>query len=192
MSNFPNGDEEISLLKFISKYQYLDTKDTQYFFSTQKYYKKRISNLVAKKYLKRTNSHHLILDKLGVEFAELFNFEYNKLKSIENLIENSGYEVVYDTITSPQTQVLIKDFHYDFVPVEDDTVTAIGVETSVKLFETLDETYFALKLPLFVTGIVHVTTSPGVYNCAFKVAVVELVDATTVAVGISVPAVVVA
>ena len=79
MSNFPNGDEEISLLKFISKYQYLDTKDSQYFFSTQKYYKKRISNLVAKKYLKRTNSHHLILDKLGIEFAELFNFEYNKL-----------------------------------------------------------------------------------------------------------------
>ena len=79
MSNFPNGKEEIDLLKFISKYQYLDTKDTPYFFSTQKYYKKRISNLVAKKYLKRTNSHQLILDKIGVEFAELFKFEYNKL-----------------------------------------------------------------------------------------------------------------
>lgn len=79
MSNFPNGQEEIALLEFISKYQYLDTKDTQYFFNTQKYYKKRISNLVTKKYLKRTNSHQLILDKLGVEFAELFKFEYNKL-----------------------------------------------------------------------------------------------------------------
>lgn len=79
MSNFPNGPEEISLLEFISKYQYLDVKDTKYFFSTQKYYKKRISNLVSKRYLKRTKSHHLVLDELGIEFAGLFKFEYNKL-----------------------------------------------------------------------------------------------------------------
>ena len=79
MSNFPNGPEEISLLEFISKYQYLDVKDSKYFFNTQKYYKKRISNLVAKRYLKRTKSHHLVLDELGIEFAGLFNFKYNKL-----------------------------------------------------------------------------------------------------------------
>ena len=79
MNNFPNGDEEISLIEFISKYQYLDVKDTKYFFSSQKYYKKRISNLVAKKYLKKANLHYLILDKLGIEFAGLFNFKYNKL-----------------------------------------------------------------------------------------------------------------
>ena len=79
MGNFPNGSEEISLLKFIAQYQYLDVKDTKYFFSTQKYYKKRISNLVAKGYLKRTKSHQLVLDYLGIEFSELLNFEYNKL-----------------------------------------------------------------------------------------------------------------
>lgn len=79
MSNFPNGPEEISLLEFISKYQYLDVKDAKYFFNTQKYYKKRISNLVDKRYLKRTKSHHLVLDELGIEFAGLFKFEYNKL-----------------------------------------------------------------------------------------------------------------
>lgn len=79
MSNFPNGPEEISLLEFISKYQYLDVKNAKYFFNTQKYYKKRISNLVAKRYLKRTKSHHLVLDELGIEFAGLFKFEYNKL-----------------------------------------------------------------------------------------------------------------
>ena len=79
MSNFPNGPEEISLLEFISKYQYLDVKDAKYFFNTQKYYKKRISNLVAKRYLKRTKSHPLVLDELGIEFAGLFKFEYNKL-----------------------------------------------------------------------------------------------------------------
>ncbi len=78
MNNFPNGPEEISLLEFISKYQYLKSTDTKYFFSTQKYYKKRISNLVSKKYLRRIKSN-LVLDELGIEFAELFNFEYNKL-----------------------------------------------------------------------------------------------------------------
>lgn len=78
MNNFPNGPEEISLLEFISKYQYLNSKDTKYFFSTQKYYKKRISNLVSKKYLRRIKSN-LVLDELGIEFAELFNFEYSKL-----------------------------------------------------------------------------------------------------------------
>ena len=79
LNNFPSSDEEINLLKFISMYQYLDIKDTHYFFSTQKYYKKRISNLIAKKYLKKFNFHYLILDKLGIEFASLFNFQYNKL-----------------------------------------------------------------------------------------------------------------
>ena len=79
MNSLPNGDEEINLLKFISMYQYLDTKDIPYFFSTQKYYKKRISNLVAKRYLKKVNSHYLVLDKIGIEFASLFNFQYNKL-----------------------------------------------------------------------------------------------------------------
>ena len=79
MSNFPNGPEEISLLEFISKYQYLDVKDAKYCFNTQKKKKKRISNLVAKRYLKRTKSHHLVLDELGIEFAGLFKFEYNKL-----------------------------------------------------------------------------------------------------------------
>ncbi len=78
MSNFPNGYEEISLIKFISKYQYLNSKDTKYFFSTQKYYKKRISNLISKKYIKRIKSN-LVLTELGIEFAELLGFEYNKL-----------------------------------------------------------------------------------------------------------------
>ena len=79
MNYFPNGNEEIALIKFIARYQYLKASDAKYFFNTQKYYKKRISNLVAKRYLKRTKSHHLVLDELGIEFAGLFKFEYNKL-----------------------------------------------------------------------------------------------------------------
>lgn len=78
MNYFPNGDEEIDLLKFISKYQYLNTNDAKYFFSSKKYYKQRISNLVNKKFLKRIKLN-LVLDKLGIEYAQTFNFEYNRL-----------------------------------------------------------------------------------------------------------------
>ena len=77
MNYFPNGNEEISLIKFIAKYQYLNVNDVKYFFNTQKYYRKRITSLVKKKYLRRTKQT-LILDELGIEYAKLFNFEYNK------------------------------------------------------------------------------------------------------------------
>ena len=78
MNYFPNGDEEISLIKFIAKYQYLDINDAKYFFSTQKYYKKRITGLVKKKYLRRIKAT-LVLDELGIEYIKLFNLEYTPL-----------------------------------------------------------------------------------------------------------------
>ena len=78
MNYFTNNDEEISLIKFISKYQYLSVNDVKYFFDTQKYYKKRITNLVRKKYLRRTKST-LVLDELGIEYIKLFNLEYMPL-----------------------------------------------------------------------------------------------------------------
>lgn len=78
MNYFPNGDEEINLIKFISKYQYLNVNDAKYFFSSKKYYKQRISNLVNKKLLRRIKLN-LVLDELGIEYAKMFQFEYNKL-----------------------------------------------------------------------------------------------------------------
>ena len=78
MNYFPNGDEEISLVKFIAKFQYLAVNDTKYFFSTQKYYRKRITSLDQKKYLRRTKST-LVLDELGIEYCKLFNYEYTPL-----------------------------------------------------------------------------------------------------------------
>lgn len=78
MNYFPNSDEEISLIKFIAKYQYLGVNDAKYFFKTQKYYRKRITSLVKKKYLRRTKMN-LVLDVLGIEYVKLFNFEYAPL-----------------------------------------------------------------------------------------------------------------
>ena len=73
---FPNGEEEIALIKFVSQYQYLNTNDAKYFFKTVDYFKKRIKHLVDKKFIKRSKSY-LILDELGIEYAKLLGFDYN-------------------------------------------------------------------------------------------------------------------
>lgn len=73
---FPNGEEEIALIKFVSQYQYLNTNDAKYFFKTVDYYKKRSKHLVDKKFIKRSKSY-LILDELGIEYAKLLGFDYN-------------------------------------------------------------------------------------------------------------------
>jgi len=78
LNYFPNGDEEISLIKFIAKFQYLGVNDSKYFFQTKKYYRKRITKLVEKKYLRRTKLN-LVLDELGIEYAKLFKFDYTPL-----------------------------------------------------------------------------------------------------------------
>lgn len=78
MNYFPNGNEEIALIKFIAKFQYLSVNNVKYFFNTKKYYRKRITNLIEKKYLRRTKLN-LVLDELGVEYVKLFNFEYSPL-----------------------------------------------------------------------------------------------------------------
>lgn len=75
---FPNGDEEITLIKFISQYQYLNINDVKYFFKTIDYYKKRIRHLVNKKFIKR-NKTCLVLDELGIEYAKLLDFKYNPI-----------------------------------------------------------------------------------------------------------------
>ncbi len=47
-------------------------------FSTERYYTKRITRLVKRKYLRRTKST-LVLDEVGIEYCKLFNFEYTPL-----------------------------------------------------------------------------------------------------------------
>lgn len=80
LNYFPNNDEEISLIKFIAKYQYLNTKDVPYFFSAKRYCRDRIKNLINKK-LVRKSKQYLVLDKFGIEYCKLFNFEYNTLNT---------------------------------------------------------------------------------------------------------------
>ncbi len=78
MNYFPNGNEEIELIKFIALYHYLYVTDAKYFFKAQCYYRKRIKNLIDKGLLRKINLN-LVLGELGIDYAKLFKFEYNKL-----------------------------------------------------------------------------------------------------------------
>lgn len=98
MNYFPNGYEEITLIKFIAEYQYLNINDAKYFFKSQSYYKKRIKHLVDKKLLRRIKLN-LVLGELGIEYVKLFNFDYNKLnrntKYTERLVRVASIGAYY-------------------------------------------------------------------------------------------------
>lgn len=78
MSYFPTNEEEISLIKFIAKYQYLNVKDAKYFFNSSRYYRNRIKTLIDKNFLRKIK-WVLVLGKSGIQYAQLLNLEYNKL-----------------------------------------------------------------------------------------------------------------
>ena len=78
MIKFPSNNEEMSLLEFIGKYQYLNINDTKYLFSTVKYYKTRIRNLINNHYIRKTNSH-LILTTTGAQYLKSMNLTHNRI-----------------------------------------------------------------------------------------------------------------
>ena len=80
LSLFPNNSDEISLIKFISKYQYLSVKDAKYFFGSSRYYRNRIKKLIDKNILRKIK-WVLVLGKSGIEYTKLMNFEYNRINT---------------------------------------------------------------------------------------------------------------
>ena len=98
LNYFPNGDDEISLVKFIAEYQYLNVNDAKYFFNSNSYYRKRIKHLVDKRLLKRIK-YNLVLGELGIDYVKMFNFNYNRLnrnkKYSERLVRVSSIGAFY-------------------------------------------------------------------------------------------------
>ncbi len=78
MSYFPTNEDEISLIRFIAKYQYLNVSDAKYFFNSSRYYRNRIKNLIDKNFLRKIR-WMLVLGGSGIQYVKLLNFEYNKL-----------------------------------------------------------------------------------------------------------------
>lgn len=83
VSYFPINENEISLIKFIAKYQYLNVNDAKYFFGSSRYYRNRIKDLIDKKFLRKIK-RILVLGKSGIQYVQALNFEYNKInKNLE-------------------------------------------------------------------------------------------------------------
>ena len=98
MGYFPTNEEEISFIKFIAKYQYLNVSDAKYFFNSSRYYRNRIKNLIDKNFLRKIK-WMLVLGKSGIQYVKLLNFEYNKsnknAKYRERLLKLSNIAAFY-------------------------------------------------------------------------------------------------
>ena len=78
MNNIPNSNNEILLIKFLGTYQYIDIRDVKLFFSSKKYYRTRITNLIKNKFLKKIDNH-LILDINGRLYLNSIGYKNNRL-----------------------------------------------------------------------------------------------------------------
>lgn len=68
-SIFPNNENEINLVKFIGRYQYLSSKDTEYFFNDT-YYPKRITKLIKNGIIRRYKKYLVLADD-GYNFMKI-------------------------------------------------------------------------------------------------------------------------
>ena len=86
MSYFSINGDEISLIKFIAKYQYLNVSDAKYFFNSSRYYRNRIKDLIDKNFLRKIK-WTLVLGKSSIQYVQALNFEFNKLNKNEKYRE---------------------------------------------------------------------------------------------------------
>ena len=77
-SIFPTNINEINLVKFIGRYQYISNNDVQYFFNNT-YYPKRIKRLVDNNILRRYN-RYLVLGDNGYNFIKVLGENAVQLK----------------------------------------------------------------------------------------------------------------
>ena len=141
MSYFPTNEEEISLIKFISKYQYLNVSDAKYFFNSSRYYRNRIKNLIDKDFLRKIR-WMLVLGKSGIQYAQLLNFEYNKLNKNqeyrERLLRLSNIATFYHNCKT-----------VDFIPsfaIKDKRIFTITGRRFIGIFDINGFEYLAYQI----------------------------------------------
>lgn len=94
----PKHKDELSLIKFIAEYQYINLDDLPYIFSSKEYYKKRVTKLIKENLISRLD-HHLILTSRGRIFAKTLGLTCNKpnrdIKYYPRLYYISGLAAFY-------------------------------------------------------------------------------------------------
>lgn len=142
MSYFPTNEDEISLIKFIAKYQYLNVSDAKYFFNSSRYYRNRIKNLIDKNFLRKIR-WMLVLGKSGIQYVKLLNFEYNKsnknAKYRERLLKLSNIAAFYDNCNT-----------VDFTPsfaIKDKRIFTTTGRRFIGIFDINGFEYLAYQIP---------------------------------------------
>lgn len=82
-SIFPKKENEIEMVKFIARFQYLHTNDAKYFFNDT-YYPKRIRNLIQKNIIRRYNKY-LVLAENGQYFMKVLGQKVMPLRYEKNM-----------------------------------------------------------------------------------------------------------
>jgi len=77
MNKLISDTDEVSLLKFIARYQYLNIKDARIFFESEHYYKSRIRKLKLNNYINIIDNY-IVLTKNGLKFIDSLGLTCNK------------------------------------------------------------------------------------------------------------------
>ena len=77
-SIFPKNENEIELVRFIGRFQYLSNKDVKYFFNDT-YYPKRIAKLIRNNILRRYKKY-LVLAENGQYFMKIIGQKASQLR----------------------------------------------------------------------------------------------------------------
>ena len=100
-------NEDIEVLKFLSKFKMLKVEDASLIYKTKRYYRQRINKLIELKYIKKYKSY-IIIDKNGRKLLGKVGSSY-----IKNM-DNEAYMDRLKQISSIATITI--DSEIDFIP----------------------------------------------------------------------------
>lgn len=141
-SIFSKNKDEIELVKFIARFQYLSIKDVQYFFDST-YYPKRITKLVQNNILRRYKKY-LVLAENGKYFVQTLGQEATQLRYDKKYTERLKF-------ISHLAVIYRKEAFVKFIPSFEIKDKNIFTETSrkyigiLKIFGTSYLTYHIAK-----------------------------------------------
>lgn len=106
-SIFPKNKNEIELVKFIGRFQYLSVKDAGYFFNDT-YYPKRIRNLIQKNIIRKYNKY-LVLAENGYAYMKVLGQNTTPLRYDKKYTDRLKF-------ISHLSAMYHKDEYIDFIP----------------------------------------------------------------------------
>ena len=128
-SIFPKNENEIELVKFIGRFQYLSIKDLKYFFNDT-YYPKRIARLIKNNILRKYKKY-LVLAENGQYFMKIINQKTSKLRYDKKYTDRLKF-------ISHLAALYNKEKHINFTPSFEIKDKTVFTESSRKFIGVLN------------------------------------------------------